>query len=230
MDVNMNEGILEHIPFEPDVKKMKDRLRVRPGSSIEPEFERMLEQACQVARPRAAWRFGYIETRDQNQVVINGQTFTSRVLAVNLQKAHRVFACLATCGKELEDWSLTFDDILLQFWADSIKQTAVHIAFEAVKCHFNEAFHPGKTGGMAPGSLEDWPLTEQRPFFRLMAPLDEAIGVSLTESCLMLPTKSISAFRFPTEENFESCLLCQRENCPGRQAAYDPQLYEKRFN
>jgi len=224
MGMNMEEGILDHIPVTFDETFLKRRMRIKPGSSYEQDFHRMLAEAAGRAHPRAAWRVGYIEERGQDWVAINSLRFTSRVLA------HRVFAYRVSWGAEMEDWSRAYDDdILMQFWADAIKQAAMNCAYDALMCHFEEVFHPGKTAGMAPGSLEDWPINEQKPFFQLMSPLDEAIGVCLTDSMLMLPTKSISGLRFPTEENFESCNLCPREKCPGRRAAYDPSLYEKRF-
>jgi hypothetical protein len=77
---------------------------------------------------------------------------------------------------------------------------------------------------MNPGSLADWPLTEQIPLFRLIGDVRQATGVYLTESLLMMPRKSVSGFDFPTESSFASCQLCPREKCPNRRAAYDPIL------
>jgi hypothetical protein len=56
-----------------------------------------------------------------------------------------------------------------------------------------------------------------------------AIGVWLSDSLLMVPAKSVSGVRFPTEESFESCQLCSRENCPGRRASYDDTLYDRKY-
>jgi hypothetical protein len=55
------------------------------------------------------------------------------------------------------------------------------------------------------------------------------VGVRLTDSCLMMPTKSVSGIRFPTETSFESCQLCPRDDCPGRRAPYDSGLYDRRY-
>lgn len=82
---------------------------------------------------------------------------------------------------------------------------------------------------MSPGSLEDWPVSQQSALFSLLGDTQHAIGVQLTESCLMVPTKSVSGIRFPMEDSFESCQLCPREDCPGRRAPYDEALYARRF-
>jgi hypothetical protein len=39
----------------------------------------------------------------------------------------------------------------------------------------------------------------------------------------------VSGIRFPTTESFESCQLCPRAGCPGRRAAYDASLYDRRY-
>jgi len=40
----------------------------------------------------------------------------------------------------------------------------------------------------------------------------------------MIPAKSISGIYFPTEVPFFSCQLCDRKDCPGRKAVYDPKI------
>ena len=80
---------------------------------------------------------------------------------------------------------------------------------------------------MSPGSLADWQLTQQAALFRILDDLPERIGVRLTDSMLMIPTKSISGVRFALDWDFESCQLCPRQGCPGRRADYDETLYLK---
>ena len=58
---------------------------------------------------------------------------------------------------------------------------------------------------------------------------DDAIGVRLTETMLMVPNKSVSGFQFPTDVAFESCELCPREGCPGRRAIYNPELFDSHY-
>ena len=90
-------------------------------------------------------------------------------------------------------------------------------------------FWPGVVGRMNPGSLSDWPLTEQRPLFSLMGDTDAAIGVRLMPSLLMAPTKSVSGIVFPTESTFASCQLCPRDECPNRRAPYDEGLWRRKY-
>jgi hypothetical protein len=225
----MENGILDQIGFRPNLELLAKKLRLKPGSRYLPELEKLVKEARAVARPKAAFRVGYIENKNHQTVQINGITFNSRVLRVNLEEAHRVFIYLATCGVELEEWSKSVTDLLQQYWADTIKEQALRSASRALDRYLKEQFQLSKTSAMAPGSLEAWPITEQRQLFDLMGGLDREIGVQLTDSYLMLPIKTISGVRFPTENRFESCQLCPRENCPGRRSPYDRDLYEKRF-
>ena len=48
--------------------------------------------------------------------------------------------------------------------------------------------------------------------------------IYLNGNCLMIPAKSLSGIYFPTEVPFISCQLCDRNDCPGRKAAYDRKI------
>jgi hypothetical protein len=65
---------------------------------------------------------------------------------------------------------------------------------------------------------------EQRLLFRLLGDTERAIGVRLSEDLTMLPRKSLSGTLLPSEELFESCLLCPRAQCPSRLLPYDRDL------
>jgi hypothetical protein len=77
---------------------------------------------------------------------------------------------------------------------------------------------------MNPGSLQNWPITQQNELFSIFRNVEALIGVRLTQSCLMIPLKSVSGIYFPTQIKFESCQLCPREKCEGRRALYNLEL------
>ena len=221
--------ILDDIPFQFDVEQLLKNIRVPAEGEDAPRVRELARAAQAVGRPRAMYRPAYVESKSDDTVVVDGITLTSRIVRVNFDQAYRVFPYVATCGAELEDWSSGMDDMLERFWADSIKRMALNAAGAALDAHLEEHFRPGKTARMNPGSLGDWPLAEQRPLFALLGDPHEAIGVKLTDSFLMVPTKSVSGIRFPTEVTYENCQLCPRESCPGRRAPYDKGLYERKY-
>ena len=182
-----------------------------------------------IARPKAAYRIGYIESKGPDWVMIGDVKIKSRVLRVNLDTAHRVFIFLATCGSELEEWSHQATDYLMQFWADMIKEDVLDQALQFLINHIIEQYEPGKTSSMSPGSLHDWPLPAQKEVFTILGNYSHEIGVKLTDSFLMIPNKTVSGMLFPTEESFKSCQLCPRNNCPNRGAPYDPSLFKKKY-
>jgi hypothetical protein len=225
----MEKYILDNVTFEPDADVLGKRMHIGHDSPQREELLTFLHGAQAVARPRAMYKVGYIESKGDNWVVIDGVRFTSRVLRVNLDQAHRVFAYLATCGGELQDWAHSLDDPLEQYWANAIQEMALRAATQALSVHIVQHYQPGRISAMAPGSLGEWPLPQQRPLFALLGSDTEVVGVRLLDSLLMTPTKSVSGIRFPTEERFESCQLCPRPECPGRRARYDETLYERKY-
>lgn len=224
-----DEFVLDDVSFAPDVGRLAQRLHVKAGSQDAADLQRLVGAAQHVARPKALYRLVYVEGRGEETVTLSGVTFTSRVLRVNLASAHRAFAYIATCGMELERWAQEIDDMLHNYWAEAIKEVALRAATRALNRHLEDCYQPGRTATMNPGSLEDWPLRQQRPLFALFRDPEAAIGVRLTDSFLMVPNKTVSGLRFPTEESFESCQLCPRASCPGRRAAYDPTLFERKY-
>jgi hypothetical protein len=229
----MDITLLNNIAFSIDTASLAKQLRIKPGSQHLHELERLVEQAQSVGRPKAMYGIAYVESRGDDYVIVEGTQLTSRVLRVNLEQAHRVFPYAATCGVELHHWANpwadSMDDLLQRFWADAIQQAVLRKAMKALEAHITEHCHPGPTSTMSPGRLEHWPLEEQRPLFDLLGDTEALIGVRLTDTMLMVPTKSLSGIRFPTAESFESCQLCPRERCPGRGAPYDESLYRRKY-
>ena len=78
----------------------------------------------------------------------------------------------------------------------------------------------GHLSHMNPGSLPQWPLSQQRVLFSLLGDVTGAIGVELTESCLMIPAKSTSGILFDSDTEYNNFRFCPMENCPGRSAPF----------
>ena len=205
--------VIDEIPFQVSFADLMAKLRIKADSGLAADLGRLVEQAQALARPKALYKAAYIDERDGDEVVIDGIRFTSRVLQVNLEQVGRVFPHVATCGMELQDWADGIDDMLQNYWAETIKEVALRAARTALFEHLSRTYRLGETAVMSPGSLEDWPIQQQRQLFTLLGDTEAAIGVRLTDSMLMIPTKSVSGIRFPTEHTFESCMLCPREDC-----------------
>ena len=230
----MSFTVIDTIPFEPDRAALVKRLRVKDGSAYLADLQRLVDEAQAVARPKALYKVAFIDDRGDDYVVVDGVRLSSRVLCVNLEPVHRVFPYIATCGVELDAWAHAQNDMLYKYWADVIKEIAVREAAQVLFEHMTEKYGLGKMAVMSPGSLDDWPMPQQRPLFTILGDVEGAIGVQLSDSFVMTPNKSLSGLRFATErqdwrDDFASCQLCPRENCPGRRAPYDDTLYDRKY-
>lgn len=225
----MEPIVLDHIPFTPDPEEIGRELRLKPGSAAAAILDRLCGEAEPIGRPRAVFGVAFIGDRGEDFVVIDGERFSSRVLAVNVAKVHRVFPMLVTCGPELQEWGAGFTDDLERFLAEAVKGAGLKAALLAYEAELQERFAAGKVSTMTPGSLPDWPLSEQTPLFRLLGDTRRSVGVKLLDTMFMLPNITVSGISFASEHDFQSCQLCPREKCPGRRAPHDPELFPRRY-
>lgn len=219
--------VLDDIPLQLNLDKIIKELRLTRKEGASTNARKLMEEAESLIRARAVYRVSYIDKKGKDTVEISGITFSSRVLRINLEKVERVFSYIITIGKELEDKASKSDDLLKQFYLETIGDMALYSSMQHLEKHLKSQYGLDKLANMNPGSLEDWPITEQKLLFSLFQDMEGQIGVKLTENMLMIPRKSISGIYFPTEVNFFSCQLCPRERCQARKAPYDKSLREK---
>ncbi len=225
----MQTVLLTEIPLVVDLPSLLDRLHLKERSRHAERLARMAEEASALARPKALYRPCLVRERRPDGIILEGVRFRSRVLAVNVAKAYRLFPFVATCGLEIETWSAGLETILERFWAETLKERALAAALGAMLTHLGTHHRPGRLSMMNPGSLPDWPLSEQRPLFDLLGDPAASIGVELLDSGFMRPSMSTSGIWFPTDEPFENCMLCPMKDCPGRRAPYDEELCRRKY-
>lgn len=224
----MAEVLLDSITFRPEISDLLSQLRIKPGSSQANEFGVLLAEALVLARPKAGYCIRNVEAHETQHVYIQGVVLNSKLLAHQTRPGGVIFPFLATCGEELEAWGKGFNDIVLRFWADAIQETALDWAMSALNQHFENQIRQN-TGWVClnPGSLEDWPITEQKPLFKLLNGLDKQIGVRLNDSYLMTPIKTISGIRFESPFSLDNCMVCTNLKCKGRKSPYEEDLLKK---
>ena len=226
----MNEILLDNINFKLDITYLLKKVRLTENHNRYNSFKSFLDEAYSVSRPKVIYKPLYIDKKDNELVVMEGIVFKSRILAVNLADVHRVFAFVATCGTELDQWAKKREKMLEEFWADIIMQKVLFEAIDVMNKNIAKNFNPGKTAFMTPGSLEQWPLEEQRTLFSAFSNVGKSIGVQINDEFIMIPRHSVSGIIFPTEVDYENCQLCPREECSGRRAPYDKDLYHMRYS
>ena len=210
------------VAVELDVDAVQKKLH----APVRADVARMVKCALSLARPQAAFVPAYVEEKGDDEVVIAGKRFRSRVLRKNLDEVGRVFPTVLTLGEQLEA-EADRSDMLERYYLDAIGNLILAEARLHFIRHLCAKFGLEKLSWMSPGSLQEWPIEQQRPLFELLNGVEDRLGVRLTDSCLMLPRKSVSGIYFPSETSFFSCRLCPRERCDHRKARYDEALVKE---
>ena len=224
-------NIILNAPFKLPREEIQTTLAIKPGSSSETEFKKILGQVEEIARPKSIYRVAYVENRSQDSVTIENETFHSQVMRLNFDEINRVFPYIATCGPEVDEFPLDEGDILKQYWINAIKLSLLHTAFDHLVDTIKKRFMFDDISNMNPGSgeMDVWPIEEQSELFSLLggqSVIKKEIGVRLLPSYLMIPDMTTSGILFPSQVSYANCQLCKREDCPSRQAEFDETLWQ----
>lgn len=213
---------LEILEFSLNLDRVKAARELRLSKE---EVGVLAEEAKSLIHPRALFKESFIDKKEIDAVFIEQVEFRSRVMAENMKKVQKVFPFILTIGGELEKKAAECGDLLHQYRLEIIGDLALEGAAQDFERNL-KIYGIKKYASLSPGSLDDWPITDQPKLFSILEG-GRPIGVRLTESMLMIPRKSLSGIYFPTEIDFKSCRLCPRKDCQGRRAAYDPRLRKK---
>jgi hypothetical protein len=212
--------VLDLIPVILDPGEIATRLRFDPVRAGFESLDELVALGQTLIRPRAVYEVAYTGAKGERTVEVAGVTFESPILRKNLETANKVFPYIITVGSELEREASSQGDLLKQYYLEEMANMALESAAGWLSDQLETRYGVTGLANMSPGSLEDWPITEQTKLFSIFGDTEMTVGVRLTDSMLMLPRKSISGILFPSEEGFVACQLCERERCPGRKAAY----------
>jgi hypothetical protein len=210
---------IDHIPIQLGIEDVRAGLHLKNTKNIE-QVRELLEIANSLFAAQAVYKVAYVDEKFEDGVTIDGTRFTSRVMRKNMDEVGRVFPYVITLGPGLEDRANGCEDLLQQYYLDAVGNIALRKSRKYLEDRLRSRYAIKGLSYMSPGSLEDWPIQEQPRLFSVLDGAADAVGVSLSDSLLMIPKKSVSGIYFPTEVTFFNCQLCPRENCQGRKARY----------
>lgn len=217
-----NRFVFSDIAFEPTLAIIEDG-KFYQGSLNDPALERLLARCRAAAKPKAVAVCLEVQHDENGRVTaIGSEEMRSVVLDEQLKGLHRVFAFVATCGTELADVDYEGSDEVRRALL-SVCLGGMHAAMDTLLKALTERYHLGKTGVLNPGSLPEWPLSEQRALFRLLGDVTGDIGVTLEANNFMSPLATSSGLLFETEQDYENCSYCTNLKCIIRRAPYDPE-------
>jgi len=213
------------VSFVLDAAALAQKMKIR--ESMMGEFEGLVAQAAAVACPKVLWREAYVEALSGGTVTIDGVEFHSDAMRHNLAGIGRVFAYVATCGREVNGLPIAQNDYVLSAWLHFIKLELLKFCLPALRGVIQQQFGMEQLSAMNPGSGDEdvWTIDQQTGLFSLFGDVESQVGVQLTESYLMAPDVSVSGILFAADRAYQNCQLCRREGCPNRSAPFDAALW-----
>ena len=148
----------------------------------------------------------------------SGTRFNSRDLAAHLKGCEEALLLGATLGSRVD---AAIRRLALGSVAEGAAAQAVAAAL--IESYCDEVQPRFETGGLAqrprfsPG-YGDWDLAEQKLLFPVLN-CAKLIGLTLTEGCMMAPSKSVTAvIGLSTDVQcvWNKCMICGNINCPYR--------------
>lgn len=220
--------VLTDIPVKLQPEDVLKRMNLRQkNEGMEKSIHELIEKVLPIAKPKVVYKVAYVDNKNGDSLDIGGVRFTSQLLSINLDEVGRVFPFVATCGMELEEIQVPSSEFVKSFCLDQIKEMVLESAYNYLEDYLKRRYGLEQISDMEPGSLESWPITQQKELFSMFGNVEDLIGVKLTERFLMVPLKSVSGIFYPTETSFVSCQLCPRKKCSHRRAPYNPELAKK---
>ena len=191
-------------------------------ADVEAEVCAVEELIAAVARPRYCYFVvkGTLDTVRHVLTVGCTELNVGRIISRQLRGSEAFAFFVATAGAEFEDLQMRLkddDDMVRTFIADSFgsvmaecaadrMEEALQTELDGRRWRHTNRFSPGYCG---------WHVSEQQRLFRLFG-TESPCGVSLTDSSLMVPIKSVSGVigLGPEVRKLEySCGLCDYKDC-----------------
>ena len=176
---------LEQISLNLDIGEVKDK--IQGGDWV--QIQTLLEVAKPLISARAVYKVCYIEEKLEDTVIIDGIRLRSRILRKNLEKVGRVFPYVITIGTSLEQRADASTDLLEKYYLDKIGNIALSEVRKHLEEHLCSRFALDGLSYMSPGSLQDWPIEEQRPSLSILKGAEGSIRLRVTEQLLMIQIK-----------------------------------------
>jgi hypothetical protein len=158
--------------------------------------EQALQTAMPLLKPSVTYqKIGVDSLRHEKMTLAGGGVLSGSLIVKQLGAAEEIIALVCTIGPELEqyDKEISMTDPVLGLALDGVGSAACEVlANEACKYFEDEAVEKGLqiTMPISPGMI-DWSVAVGQPqIFALLG--DNGTSVTLTDSALMLPRKSLS--------------------------------------
>lgn len=214
------------IPFESLNLKIEDIYLnlgyggVCPPDDVKGMVADMIKSIEKVCRPSYCYTLKEDIKIERIGIVVDDIHFTTgKIIASCMKKAESIAFFIATAGVEFEALQKRLHeegDIWNNFLTDAIGSEIAEATVRFVADELERSVEPDGlniSNSYSPGYC-GWTVKEQQKLFSLFPP--KPCGVTLTDSSLMLPIKSVSGIiglGSEVEKEAYSCEICTMKNC-----------------
>jgi hypothetical protein len=159
--------VLNPLPFQIDTAAVLARMRVTPGARAETEVLDLIAEAKQSRSPKAMYRMATSTQRTDAVIMERHPLHQPRAAREPGRSAARLRLRLHLRPRTggMGGGSRT---MCWRFYADAMNQAVLGQCARRVPGAAAEAYSVQQTSGMNPGSLGEWPISQQRPLFALI--------------------------------------------------------------
>lgn len=192
--------------------------KIKPQEDVHALVASMWGEVKNAASPVCAFRLIEGSVSDSNIQLVDNSIFTVGPVLASLLAGSELFALfVATAGDDFQAYQRNLairGDVLQCFIADIIGTCLVEAVGAQMERLLEKCITPLKhTNRFSPGYC-GWKLTEQKKLFALLG--GNPCGIHLSDSCLMMPEKSISGIvgiGHKVNERIYGCRYCELDTC-----------------
>jgi hypothetical protein len=204
-------------------KDFDDRDLASADEYLQENLSEIIKTGNEWIKPKLKiWTTESFEVNDTDLVIEHIQFNCGKKIAKNIRPAKIIALFVATVGNGVSEQYQKYieeSDFLKAYYADALGSISVEKAMDMAQKLFGGEFEEQGlkiSNRFSPGYC-DWQVNEQHKLFSLLP--DKPCGISLSDSALMTPVKSVSGIIAIGEKirYFKnSCSLCDMKNCAFR--------------
>jgi len=208
------------------VKKEDIYLLMGHKGGYESPVNGMIDEILEQIPPKCDIKGGYIVAdeieyhADNSEISLAGKKFQTGGIVFNMLKDSSLLVLhVCTAGKGIEEWSrqeMQSGDVLKGYLIDTVGSIVVEAAMDKIHKTIMEKYQRkglNVSNRYSPGYC-DWNVAEQQKLFSFFE--KGFLGITLSDTSLMSPIKSVSGFIGVGENvkfNKYSCFICNDSKC-----------------
>jgi hypothetical protein len=194
VNINFNDLTIDKNEIELTMGYMENNIPLH--------FVELIDDVISKAEPLCKIKAGYKivdikKTTEQKDDIYADGIFlkTQKIVTGKIKKADKAAVFICTIGSAMEEWSrklLIEGDGVLSYIVDTVASVTVESLTDRLHDHIGQEMKKEGlkiTNRYSPGYC-DWVVSEQHKLFSMLP--EKFCGISLTESALMVPIKSVS--------------------------------------